>query len=129
MKPFIRSRLLSFNHAFRGLFFSIRTQKNTWLHLLATCMVIILALWLELPPMEWALLFLVIGSVWMAELLNTSIETLVDLVSPQQHNLAKRSKDVAAAAVLISSITAVIIGILILGLPLWQKIRYINSIR
>jgi diacylglycerol kinase len=63
------------------------------------------------------------GIVWLAEFLNTSIEAIVDLVSPQRHPLAKVSKDVGAAAVLITATTAVIVGILLLGPPLWVKIR------
>jgi diacylglycerol kinase len=60
--------------------------------------------------------------VWMAEFMNTALEALVDLASPDYHPLAKVAKDVAAAAVLVGALGAVLIGLLILGPPLWQKI-------
>jgi len=65
---------------------------------------------------------LVIGIVWISEFLNTALEVIVDLASPERHPLAKVGKDVGAAAVLISASIAVIIGLLILGPPLIEKI-------
>jgi len=86
-------------------------------------LVVFLAAWLKLSLIEWALLAVTIGIVWLAEFLNTSIEAIVDLVSPQRHPLAKVSKDVGAAAVLITAVSAVVVGILLLGPPLWGKIQ------
>lgn len=60
--------------------------------------------------------------VWTAEFINTSLEAVVDLASPQQHPLAKTGKDVGAAAVLISALTAVLVGLLLLGPPLWERL-------
>lgn len=118
MTEFVRLRLRSFRFAFAGWWHVIRTQKNAWLHALATIVVLLIAFWLRLAPLEWAVLILTIGMVWMAEFLNTALEVVVDLASPQQNPLAKIGKDVGAAAVLIAAMAAVIIGLLIIGPPL-----------
>lgn len=122
MRSFISSRITSFGHAFRGLWYVLRTQKNAWIHAVATAAVAVLSFWLVLPPRDWAVLALTISTVWMAEALNTSIEAVVDLASPEHHPLAKVGKDVGAAAVLVAAIVAVLVGLLILGPPLWEKI-------
>ena len=119
---FVKSRIAAFGHAFRGLWYVLRTQHNAWIHALATAVVFILGLWLALPGRDWAALALTIAIVWMAEVLNTAIEAVVDLASPAHHPLAKVGKDVGAAAVLIAAGTAVLVGLLILGPPLWMKI-------
>jgi diacylglycerol kinase len=122
MLDFIRSRIASFRHAFHGLQYVLRTQKNAWIHLVATAAVIALGLWLALPARDWPMLALAIAMVWMAEVLNTSIEAVVDLASPVHHPLAKVGKDVGAGAVLIAAGTAVVVGLLIMGPPLWARI-------
>ena len=122
MKPFIRSRIASFGYAFRGLWYVLRTQRNAWIHAVATAMVIIFGVWLALPARDWAVLAVTMSTVWMAEVLNTAIEAVVDLASPSHHPLAKVGKDVGAAAVLVAAIVAVLVGLLILGPPLWAKI-------
>lgn len=115
---FIRSRIKSFNHAFAGLWYVIKTQKNAWLHAIATLLVVLTAVWLSLSMLEWAVLFLTIGSVWTAEFINTALEAIVDLASPEEHPLAKVGKDVGAAAVLISSFFAALIGVFLLLIPI-----------
>jgi diacylglycerol kinase (ATP) len=127
MHSFIRSRFHSFRHAFAGLLYVLHTQKNAWIHAVLTIMVLSLALWLNLPPGDWAVLIITIGTVWTAEFINTALEAVVDLASPQRHPLAKVGKDVGAAAVLISALSSVFIGLFILGPPLWERI--INLIR
>lgn len=122
MKSFITSRILSFRHAFRGLWYVLRTQKNAWIHAVATVAVVVVGAFLSLPPRDWAVLVVTISTVWMAEVLNTSIEAVVDLASPVHHPLAKVGKDVGAAAVLVAAIVSVLVGLLILGPPLWEKI-------
>jgi diacylglycerol kinase len=122
MKEFIISRIHSFGHAFAGLRYVLRTQKNAHIHTLATILVICLAFWLQTPPSEFAILILTIGTVWTAEFVNTSLEAVVDLASPERHPLAKVGKDVGAAAVLIAAISSAIIGIIILGPPLIIKL-------
>jgi diacylglycerol kinase len=86
-------------------------------------LVVLLAAWLKLSPFDWSVLAITIGIVWLAEFMNTSIEAVVDLASPQRHPLAKVSKDVSAAAVLITAFTAVIVGFLLLGPPLWARLH------
>ena len=122
MKNFIVSRIASFGHAFRGWWYVLRTQKNAWIHATVTTIVVGLAIWLAIPPRDWAVLVLTIAMVWSAEFFNTSIEAVVDLASPVHHPLAKVGKDVGAAAVLIAAGGAIIIGLLILGPPLWGKL-------
>lgn len=119
---FIKSRVSSFKHAFKGWWHVIRTQKNAWIHAAATLAVGLVALWLEITAGEWAILILTVAVVWIAEFLNTALEIVVDLASPARHPLAKVGKDVGAASVLIAAGSAVLIGLLILGPPFWQKI-------
>ena len=122
VKEFLVSRARSFGHAFRGLWYVLRTQRNAWIHALATLLVAALALWLRLPLRDWAVLLVTVALVWTSEFINTALEAVVDLASPQQHPLAKVGKDVGAAAVLIAALISVLIGLLILGPPLWEKI-------
>jgi len=122
---FIRSRLNSFKNAFVGWWHVIKTQQNAWIHAIATVTTIIIALWLELPLRDWAVLLVTITMVWAAEFLNTALEIVVDLASPDLHPLAKAGKDVGAAAVLIAAMSAVWIGIMLLGPPLVNKIDII----
>ena len=114
MTKFLRSRINSFKNAFSGLGYVIRTQKNAWIHLTATVFVIVLSFWLKLDQIEWAFIIFSIAFVWSAEILNTSIEKIFDVLVDEPHPLVKTGKDVGAAAVLISSIASVIISLLIL---------------
>ncbi len=100
----------------------LRTQRNAWIHAAATLCAIAFGLWLGLDRVEWAVIALTIGLVWMAEFINTALEAVVDLASPDIHPLAKVGKDVGAAAVLVAAITSVVVGLLILGPPLWAKL-------
>ena len=120
---FLRSRITSFKYAFQGWWYVIRTQRNAWLHTLASILVIGVSIWLKLDRLEWVLIIIAIAFVWTAEFFNTALEVLVDLATKESHPLAKVSKDVGAAAVLIASITAVVIGIIVLGPPLLEQIK------
>ncbi len=122
------NRAASFCYAFAGLFYVLRTQPNARVHALATLCVVALGLWLQLDVVRWAILALTIGLVWMAELANTAIEAVVNLASPGLHPLAQTGKDVAAAVVLVGAIISVIVGLLILGPPLWAKLASIVGI-
>lgn len=122
MREFITSRIASFGHAFRGWKYVVRNERNAWIHSVATICVAIVAIWLNVSLRDAAVLVLAVGMVWTAEILNTSIEAVVDLASPVHHPLAKVGKDVGAAAVLIAAAAAVLIGLLILGPPLWFKL-------
>ena len=122
MKSFFSSRVDSFRYAFQGWFHVLRTQQNVWIHGALAIIVFILALWLRLPPSDWAVLILTSGMVFAAEFMNTAIEAVVDLASPDKHPLAKIGKDVGAAAVLVAALAAILIGLLLLGPPLWAKL-------
>ena len=122
---FFVSRAHSFRHAFRGWGYVLRTQRNAWIHAVITTLVLLVAVWLHLPLRDWAVLFLTIALVWTAEFINTALEAVVDLASPQKHPLAKVGKDVGAAAVLIAALTAVLVGLLILGPPLYERVKFL----
>lgn len=100
----------------------LRTQRNAWIHALMTVLVTILGVWLRIEAYDWLFLLMAAGFVWFAEFLNTALEAVVDLASPTHHPLAKVGKDVGAAAVLIAAGVAAIIGLVILGPPLWLKV-------
>jgi diacylglycerol kinase len=125
IKTFITSRYHSFRHAFHGWGYVLRTQRNAWIHSLVATLVILMGLWLDITPQDWAILVLTIAMVFTAEFINTAIEAVVDLASPTHHPLAKVGKDVGAAAVLIAALAAILIGLLILGPPLWAKLSVI----
>jgi diacylglycerol kinase (ATP) len=123
MKEFFLSRLHAFGYAFRGCWYVLRTQRNAWIHALLTTLVILLAFWLKIPLRDWAILLILIAMVWTAEFINTALEAVVDLASPQNHPLAKVGKDVGAAAVLIAALTSMLVGLLVLGPPLWERLK------
>ena len=120
---FVRSRLTSFKNALIGWWHVIKTQQNAWIHAVATVVVLLMALWLGLGLRDWAVLIVTIAMVWMAEFLNTALEIVVDLASPDLHPLARVGKDVGAASVLIAAASAVIIGVLLMGPPLIEKLQ------
>ena len=122
MKSFFSSRIASFRYAFQGWHHVFRTQQNMWIHGVIATVVFFLALWLRLPAHDWAMLVLTTAMVFAAEFMNTAIEAVVDLASPDKHPLAKIGKDVGAAAVLVAALAAILIGLLILGPPLWAKL-------
>ena len=121
-KTFILSRIAAFGHAFRGWGHVLKTQHNAWIHSLIAIAVILVGLWVGLPGRDWAIIVLTIAMVFTAEFINTAIEAVVDLASPVHHPLAKVGKDVGAGGVLVAALAAVIVGLLILGPPLWAKI-------
>ena len=111
----------SFYFAFTGLWFLLRTQRNARIHLALGLIAFGLAAWLGVSRVEWAILVCAVAGVLILEGLNTSIEAAVDLASPDIHPLAKHAKDLAAGMVLIAAIAASVLGLLILGPPLWHK--------
>ncbi len=112
----------SLRYAFRGLGFLVRSQPNARIHLAATVAVVALGAWLQVALTDWALLTLAITGVWAMEALNTGLEQLADRTAPEQHPLVRNAKDVAAAGVLLASLGAVVVGLLVLGLPLWNQL-------
>jgi len=101
----------------------LRTQRNAWIHAGISSVVLVVGLWLRLSLQEWAIIVLTLALVWAAESFNTALEAITDLVNPNKHHLAKTVKDVGAGAVLICAAAAVVVGILILGPPLWMQIK------
>src|SRR5919109_4549826 len=122
LKNFIYSRIMAFGHAFRGWWYVLRTQHNAWIHLIFASVVVLMGLWLGLKPLDWAVIVLTIAMVFTAEFINTAIEAVVDLASPVHHPLAKVGKDVGAGAVLVSALAGIVIGLLIIGPPLWARL-------
>lgn len=112
------NRVSSFRYAAAGCAYMLRHQKNTRIMLAATVIVVPLAIWLGISSDQWAILILAIGSVWVAEFINAAIEAAVNLSVSEFHPMAKAAKDVAAAAVLITVLVAVLIGLLMLGPPI-----------
>lgn len=98
-------------YATRGVGRLLATQMNARIHAGATLLVAALGYWLKVSLNEWSLLILAIGLVFCAEGLNTAIELVVDLASPQWHELARDAKDVAAGAVLLASVAALAVGL------------------
>lgn len=109
----IKKRMQSFTHAFNGLKVLITEEHNVWIHLLAMCLVIILGFVYNVSQTEWIELVFAIGFVLAMEAVNSAIENLSDHVSPERHELIKKVKDISAAAVLISAVTALVIGLVI----------------
>ncbi|MEW5830544.1 MAG: diacylglycerol kinase family protein [Chloroflexota bacterium] len=123
MKKFFISRIRSFGYAFKGWWHVIKTQQNAWIHAVFSVLVALTAAWLQLPARDWAVLILTITMVWAAEFINTAIEAVLDLASPDIHPLAGVGKDVGAAAVLIAALASILVGLLILGPPLWARVN------
>ena len=121
-KTFLSSRIAAFGHAFRGWWYVLKTQQNAWIHSLFATAVILVGLWVGLKPFDWAVIVLTIAMVFTAEFINTAIEAVVDLAMPMHHPLAKVGKDVGAGAVLISAMAGIVIGLLIIGPPLWARL-------
>jgi diacylglycerol kinase (ATP) len=105
-----RSILWSFDYAIRGIVYALRTQRNMRLHMLAAVTVFVAALWLDVGGLELIALVFAVGFVIVCELINTAVETTVDLAVEGYDPRAAIAKDVAAGAVLISSVTAVAVG-------------------
>lgn len=121
-KPFsIAGRLRSFVYAVRGVRLMLATQHSAWLHALATALTVAIGLYLGIDRNEWCWVALAIMAVWTAEAMNTAVELLADVTSPNYHPLIGRAKDVAAGAVLISAIGAVVIGLLVFGPHVLEK--------
>jgi diacylglycerol kinase len=127
LKTFIVSRIAAFGHAFRGWGYVLQTQQNAWIHSVFATVVIVVCLWLGITPTQWAIIILTIAMVFTAEFINTAIEAVVDLASPVHHPLAKVGKDVGAGAVLVAALAGVVVGLLILGPPLWAKLVLLFS--
>ena len=117
-----RSIWHSFACAFAGFREVVRSGRNAKIHVVVALFVIAVGFWLNISRTDWAIVVLTIGAIFAAEAANTAIESVVDLVSPEHHELARRAKDCAAGTVLVMVIAAVAVGILTLGPPLARAI-------
>lgn len=106
-------RIRSSVHALEGIVEMLKSQHNAWVHLVATVGVTAAGWLFGVTTSEWCLLILVMMAVWVAEALNTAFEFLCDVASPEFHPLVKKSKDVAAGAVLMSAVGAAAVGAII----------------
>ncbi len=111
--------------AIGGLLKAFREQNSFWVHIAVTICVIALSSLLRIELWRWCVLSIVIGSVIAAELFNTSIEALVKAVHPEQDERVGHALDVAAAAVLVLSLTAVVVGLLVLSQPLLKYLQLV----
>lgn len=117
----IVKRAKSFTHAGRGILIFFKATHNAWIHLGICILVVILGFYFQITVTEWMMLVFASGFVFVSEAFNTAIEIDIDLTSPEYHPYARDTKDIAAGAVLLSAITASIIGVLIFGPYLVQN--------
>ena len=120
--PLMKSFVKSLSYALEGLRSALKTERNLRIHIIAMCLAVALGFYLGLSQIEWGFVIFAIGFVLVAELFNTAMERLGDeTANGKQKQTIKRAKDTAAAAVLLSAVTALIIGILFLIVPLVQR--------
>lgn len=113
-------RLKSFAYAFNGLKILLKEEVNARIHFFAASVVFLAGWYVQLSTIEWCCIVLAIGLVISFEIINSSIENIADFISPEKHDMIKKIKDLAAASVLISALTAFIIGIIIFLPKLFQ---------
>lgn len=107
----------TFRVAIAGIIYAIRTQRNMWVHATMSVIALVLGIVLQISTSDWLWLGLAIAIVISAELMNTAVESVVDLVMPKPHPLAKAAKDTAAGAVLVTAVFAVAVGFAIFFEP------------
>ena len=117
---FWRGRQLSLLAALAGVAYTLRTQPNAWIEIAALSVVAIAGVWFGISWLEWALLGLTVAMILALEAVNTSIESIVDLVSPGYHPLAKIAKDTAAGALVIAVLGSIFVAACIFGPRLWE---------
>lgn len=116
------SLVCAFRCAFDGIAYAVRTQRNMKIHLVIAVVAIALGLVLGIDTASWAAVILCIAAVFAAECVNTAIESVVDLVSPDYHELARRAKDCGAGAVLIFALVAVVVACVVFLPRAWALI-------
>ncbi len=125
MKFSIIKRLKSFNYAFSGMVTMLAEEHNARIHLIATFFTILLSIGFNISGYEWALILFAIGLVFCLEIINTIIENLADIISPDKNEKIKKIKDMSAAAVLLAAFIALVIGIIIFTPKIYI---YVNSL-
>lgn len=111
----------------RGILTAVQTERNMKIHIAAALIVFIAAALLQLDRIRWLFLLLAVSVVFIAELVNTAVEAIIDLISPDEHELARVAKDTAAGAALVAAAFAVVIGILVFYEPVWEWIHSLTN--
>jgi undecaprenol kinase/diacylglycerol kinase (ATP) len=121
IEPALRAATVwkSFHYAIAGIRYVFSTQRNAQIHTAVAAVIILMGLFLRVSAVQWAILVGLMGIVLSAEMFNTAVEAVVDLVCPEIHPLAKVAKDASAGAVLLLAVISVIVGLFVLGPPLW----------
>ena len=109
----IKKRIKSFSYAFAGLRVLFREEHNSWIHAAAALIAVVAGFLFRISPMEWVAVIIVIGMVFAAEILNSSIERTADFVKAERDDRKRDIKDLGAAAVLVCAITAALVGTII----------------
>ena len=108
-----RARLASFRYAFQGIWHILKYEHNSRIHLIAAIMALLLGAFFHISKTDWLVIILCIGLVFSAEIANSLIEMLVDLVSPEKNEKAGKIKDIAAGGVLVAALVALVAGIIV----------------
>ena len=116
------NRVNSLSYALAGWIYMLRRQKNTRIQAVASIGIMAVAFWLRVDALSYAVLILAITIVWMAEFVNAAVEAAINLSTSEFHPMAKVGKDVASAAVLLGVVASILIGILVLGPPLFHRL-------
>lgn len=109
----IKKRIKSFSYAFAGLKVLFREEHNSWIHAVAAVLAVAMGFLFRISPMEWIAVVIVIGMVFAAEIINSSIERTADFVKAERDDRKRDIKDLGAAAVLVCAIAAAVVGIII----------------
>lgn len=117
-----RNRWHSFTAAVDGVVYTVRTQRNAWIELAAALVVVAAGIWLRIRPLEWAVLAITVGVILALEAVNSAVEAVVDLVSPDYHDLARIAKDCAAGAMVFAVLGALGVAAAIFGPPLLRTL-------
>jgi diacylglycerol kinase len=120
----MKQMLASIGHAVDGIVDLVKRENNAKIHVISTLLVILVGMRLDFLAIEWLWISLAVAGVWVAELINSALEKLVDLVSPEEHPLAKKVKDYAAGAVLVMALWAVFVFCLISLPHVWMWLAF-----
>lgn len=121
-ESFFEGRIKSIGYALAGLKDILKTEHNAWVHAVCTVVALSLAAWLHIGMVKFMIIIIVISLVWIAEAFNTVLELVIDIVSPEYCETARRAKDIAATAVLFAALGALVAGVIILGPPLLSRL-------
>ena len=124
-RGYLKSRIRSIRIALEGVKQVLLTQQNAKIHAGFSIAVILLGLLLDISRWEWMVLVIVMGLVWSAEIFNTAIELITDMISPEEDPLIKVIKDISAGGVLIAAFISILVGLLLFGPLLWDRVMII----